>query len=93
MVIFWDGFKITSKYIRIECNSRKMFYDDGYYGRQYINSKNFVELCEPCIELNANYSWTEEDMLATLAHEMCHYYTYMNGIAPKQGHGSEYRNV
>ena len=24
---------------------------------------------------------------------MCHYYTYMNGICPKQGHGPEFRQI
>ena len=54
---------------------------------------NFVELCRPTIELNGNYSGTEHGFLATLVHEMCHYYTKMDGYCPRQGHGFEFRNI
>lgn len=50
-------------------------------------------MCQPRIELNGNYSGTEHGFLATLVHEMCHYYTYMNGFCPKQGHGPEFREI
>ena len=58
-----------------------------------IDRKNFVGLCQPRIELNGNYSGTEHSFLATLVHEMCHYYTYMYGYAPKQGHGREFKEI
>jgi hypothetical protein len=58
-----------------------------------INKNNFVELCMPYIKLNTKYSATEKGWLITLIHEMCHYYTYMNGICPKQGHGPEFRQI
>lgn len=86
-------FKITRKGVKIRCSSRRMFFE-SYWGDDVdITRENFYEMCQPVIELNANYSWFEEDMLATLAHEMCHYYTYMNGVAPKQGHGPEFRSI
>jgi hypothetical protein len=59
----------------------------------YINKNNFVELCHPQIELNGNYSGTELGFLTTLVHEMCHYYTYMNGYCPRQGHGREFKDI
>ena len=31
--------------------------------------------------------------LNTLVHEMCHYYTYMNGRVPVQAHGTEFRQI
>ena len=52
-----------------------------------------MRLCKPRIELNGNYTGTEQSFLATLAHEMCHYYTYMNGYCPKQGHGREFKEI
>ena len=63
------------------------------WDRVYVDRKNFVEMCHPTIELNGNYSGTEHGFLATLVHEMCHYYTYMNGYCPKQGHGPEFRQI
>jgi hypothetical protein len=45
------------------------------------------------IGLNGNYKRTEKMWLNTLVHEMCHYYTYMNGHVPVQSHGSEFRNI
>ena len=84
-------FKIKGSRILIERRSRRM-YKDGW-DRIYINRSNFADLCYPTIELNGNYTGTEYGFLATLVHEMCHYYTYMNGYAPKQGHGPEFKEI
>ena len=84
-------FKIKGSRILIERRSRRM-YKDGW-DRIYINRSNFADLCYPAIELNGNYTGTEYGFLATLVHEMCHYYTYMNGYAPKQGHGPEFKEI
>ena len=91
-VLGW--FKIKGKQIRIDRGSRRM-YQESFWNvqREYINKSNFVEICKPKIEINGNYRGTEIGFLATLVHEMCHYYTYMYGIAPKQGHGVEFRRI
>ena len=84
-------FKIAARGIMADRHSRKMFKQG--WDRVYVDRKNFVEMCHPTIELNGNYSGTEHGFLATLVHEMCHYYTYMNGYCPKQGHGPEFRQI
>lgn len=84
-------FKIVARGIMADRHSRKMFKQG--WDRVYVDRKNFVEMCHPTIELNGNYSGTEHGFLATLVHEMCHYYTYMNGYCPKQGHGPEFRQI
>ena len=84
-------FKIKGSRILIERQSGRM-YKDGW-DRIYINRSNFADLCYPTIELNGNYTGTEYGFLATVVHEMCHYYTYMNGYAPKQGHGPEFKEI
>lgn len=80
--------------LKIQRNSRRI-YIPGYYTPTptYINNDNFVKLCHPTIKLNGNYSGTEESLLCTLVHEMCHYYTYMYGWAPVQAHGREFRDI
>lgn len=78
----------------IEANrsTRRMYYSVG--GRDVaIVRDNFVSLFRPVIKLNGNYSGEERSFLLTLVHEMCHYYTYMYGILPKQGHGPEFRHI
>ena len=65
----------------------------GWGTKVFIDRNNFVRLCRPRIELNGNYTGTEQSFLATLAHEMCHYYTYMDGYCPKQGHGREFKEI
>ena len=85
-------FKITARNIRIRRYNRRMFKYNGW-DEINIDRKNFAALCQPQIELNGNYSGTEHGFLATLVHEMCHYYTYMNGYAPKQGHGREFKEI
>lgn len=90
-VLGW--FKINGRNIRADRYSRRMFVKDMYGGKTFIDRKNFVALCKPTIELNGNYTGTEHGFLATLVHEMCHYYTYMHGYCPKQGHGPEFREI
>jgi len=89
-VLGW--FKITARNIRVDRYSRRMFANQGW-NKAYIDKSNFVDLCRPRIELNGNYTGTEHSFLATLVHEMCHYYTYMYGYAPKQGHGREFKEI
>lgn len=84
-------FKMTGKNLRIRRSTRRM-YVRGWQDEE-IDKHNFVELCKPRIELNGNYSGKEESFLTTLVHEMCHYYTYMNGKAPVQAHGREFRQA
>lgn len=88
-------FRMNGRGLKIEIATRKMFrYDDWFPNdKEYVNKSNFYSVCRPSIELNGNYSGTEHAFLGTLVHEMCHYYTYMNGYAPKQGHGTEFRNI
>lgn len=84
-------FKITGHGIKVNRYTRRMFI--GGWTNEYIDRSNFVQLCRPQIELNGNYSGTELGFLTTLVHEMCHYYTYMNGYCPRQGHGAEFRSI
>lgn len=88
-------FKITTRGIRIDRYSRRMYKVtfNGWSDKIYVDRNNFYDICRPKIELNGNYSGTEHGFLATLVHEMCHYYTYMNGYAPKQGHGPEFKEI
>ena len=89
-VLGW--FKITGSNVRADRYSRRMFVG-GWGTKVFIDRNNFVRLCRPRIELNGNYTGTEQSFLAALAHEMCHYYTYMNGYCPKQGHGREFKEI
>ena len=88
-------FRMNGRGLNIEIATRKMFRHDDWFpnDKEYVNKSNFYSVCRPSIELNGNYSGTEHAFLGTLVHEMCHYYTYMNGYAPKQGHGTEFRNI
>lgn len=87
-------FKMTGRNIKYDRNTRRMF-SATYLGTidEYINSNNFFELCKPTIKLNGNYKRTERAWLTTLAHEMCHYYTYMNGRVPSTSHGREFKQI
>lgn len=58
-----------------------------------INRNNFFEYCHPTIKMNTMYVGTENSLYNTLVHEMCHYYTYMNGRVPVQAHGREFREI
>ena len=77
--------------------NRRIFIQAGDYWSGYqnieVNKDNFVRICDPEISMNGSYSATEEALLNTLIHEMCHYYTYMYGICPKQAHGTEFRQI
>ena len=88
-------FRMNGRGLKIEIATRKMFRHNDWFpnDKEYVNKSNFYSVCRPSIELNGNYSGTEHAFLGTLVHEMCHYYTYMNGYAPKQGHGTEFRNI
>lgn len=88
-------FRMNGRGLKVEIATRKMFRHNDWFpnDKEYVNKSNFYLVCRPSIELNGNYSGTEHAFLGTLVHEMCHYYTYMNGYAPKQGHGTEFRNI
>lgn len=89
-VLGW--FKMTGKNLKGRRSTRRLFKRYGW-DEININRGNFVELCKPRIELNGNYSGKEESFLMTLVHEMCHYYTYMDGYMPVQAHGREFRSI
>lgn len=86
-------FNTEGKNIFIDVDQNNRMFVRRNFRDIYIDKSNFVSLCEPTIKLNANYSATEQGWLDTLVHEMCHYYTYMNGYAPKQAHGVEFKNI
>lgn len=86
-------FRIEGYGIKASKYDGRMFKEDYYGDREYINEQNFYDLCYPVIELNGNYKGTEAALLSTLVHEMCHYYTYMKGFCPKQGHGREFKQI
>ena len=90
-VLGW--FKMTGRNLCVERYGRRRLYINGFFNTTYIDKDNFVELCKPRIEINGNYSGTEYGFLATLVHEMCHYYTYMHGYCPKQSHGVEFKEI
>ena len=85
-------FKLSGKNLTANTYSRRMSYN-GIYRTIEINRNNFVEYCKPVILLNGNYSGTEYGFLSTLVHEMCHYYTYMNGLLPSKAHGTEFYSI
>ena len=89
-VLGW--FCITGRNIRIKRSNRRIFQQNGW-SETYVDRDNFVSICRPVIKLNGNYHGTEHGFLATLVHEMCHYYTYMDGYAPVQGHGREFKKI
>ena len=78
--------------IKIDDKTRQLSLIEN--GREIpITKDNFVELFKPVIRLNGNYKAFEKSWLNTLIHEMCHYYTYMNGIAPKFPHKEEFKEI
>ena len=85
-------FKICGKNLYAERRTGRMYRDFGW-DREYVTNDNFVSLCKPKIALNGNYSGKEESFLTTLVHEMCHYYTFMDGYSPAQTHGREFKNI
>ena len=87
-------FRLAAKGIRISRSNGRMYMNDSWMTDPvYIDEGNFVDLCNPTILLNGNYSGTERAFLATLVHEMCHYYTYRRGWCPLQGHGREFKAI
>lgn len=85
-------FCLKGKNLHYFGQSRKLVKRKGYNITQ-IDASNFAELCEPSIGLNGNYSATEFSLTATLVHEMCHYWTYRNGIIPSRPHGAEFKSI
>lgn len=79
--------------IKCSVDNRMMYVEDFYGDRTYINQSNFDKICKPLIILSSQRYRTEDALLNTLIHEMCHYYTYCYGRAPKQGHGIEFRRI
>ena len=90
-------FKITGYKIKIFSPTHHMFRQgwnpDTGVRDEYVNRNNFVDLCRPRIEINGNYIGNEEIFLGILVHEMCHYYTYMEGFAPSSSHGYEFKEI
>lgn len=87
-------FTLDNKDLKCKRRNRRIFYHPYFDSHEvYVDKTNFFDICKPVIELNGNYKWTEKSALSTLLHEMCHYYTYMNGYAPSQGHGREFRSI
>lgn len=86
-------FKMDVPNLRYVVSTQEIYKTDYYGNRIRINRSNFEEECKPTIALNVNYSSSEESWLEVLVHEMCHYYTYMNGKCPKQAHGPEFRQI
>ena len=85
-------FRFTGTNIKYDKRTRQMYYAE--FGlKENINADNFVHYTRPMIGLNGNYKRTEHMWLNTLVHEMCHYYTYMNGRVPVQAHGTEFRHI
>lgn len=89
-------FTMTAKGLKCDRFTRDIYREtatDGIYMSVNVGRHNFERVCQPQIALNGNYIGTEYGFLATLVHEMCHYFTYMNGIAPTQAHGSEFYRI
>jgi hypothetical protein len=86
-------FMMKGEHLKVDRYNRRMYQVDYWGDRETIDSDNFVMICKPLIALNGNYSGDEIGFLTTLVHEMCHYYNYMNGFAPKQAHGPEFRHI
>jgi hypothetical protein len=86
-------FSLNGKNLRYKNSTRQMYVESGWGDIVEIDEDNFYDICRPSIELNGNYTATENALLGTLVHEMCHYYTYMRGFCPKQGHGREFKQI
>jgi len=85
--------RYKSKPFYYKRNNGKMFVYDDNGQEVYINRDNFAKLLDPQILINGNYRSNEYSRLCTLVHEMCHYYTYMDGWKPKQSHGRDFREI
>ena len=89
-------FRFTGQGVKYNKRTRRMYWVDPVWLDVLeidITADNFVEYTKPMIGLNGNYKRTEHMWLNTLVHEMCHYYTYMDGRVPVQAHGTEFRRI
>lgn len=89
-------FRFTGTGVKYNKRTRRMYWVDHVWLDVLeidITAENFVEYTKPMIGLNGNYKRTEHMWLNTLVHEMCHYYTYMDGVVPVQAHGTEFRQI
>lgn len=86
-------FRFTGRGIKYSERTGQMYYYTGYGEKEKIDANNFALYTKPMIGLNGNYKRTEYMWLNTLAHEMCHYYTYMGGRRPVQAHGIDFRQI
>lgn len=84
-------FKLFSRGLSYDCYDRRILLNKN--GVYLEITKNNFEIAGPMISLNGNYRGSEESFIYILIHEMCHYYTYMNGIVPTQAHGPEFRKI
>jgi len=60
-------------------------------GHGLVQVYDIISELRPYIKLNTKYKATENQWEDTLLHEMIHLYTYKDGYAPKQAHGTEFR--
>lgn len=88
-------FRLGNRYLKMKKDSHRIYVNTSMYGVSYtyVNNTDFDKICKPIIGLNGNYKGTEKALVSTLVHEMCHYYTYMDGYVPKQAHGTEFRHI
>ena len=83
-------FSLKGDNLRYRRYGNRQIYKVTSQGDIDITYNNFYKLCRPMISLNQNYQGTEESLLATLVHEMCHYFNYMYGYVPKRSHGVDF---
>jgi len=87
-------FMISAEHICLNKKTRELVRKTPWSAfRTIIDRNNFYDVCQPFIKLNGNYIASEESLLNTLVHEMCHYYTYKDGYCPKQAHGREFKQI
>lgn len=86
-------FQMTGESLGYYKDDRSLFFKNPSGICFYINRNNFAKLCKPLITLNDAYTAPEEQFLTTLVHEMCHYYTYMEGTVPTSAHGEEFKAI
>lgn len=85
-------FSLQNNYVKANSRTRRMFIRRDSEDI-FINPKNFAEICQPLIQINALFVGSKKSWLSTLLHEMCHYYVEMQGYYPKQGHGPEFQKI
>lgn len=85
-------FLCSGRNLKADRRTRRIF-KETIFDRIDVDKDNFYEMCKPIIALNGNYVGLEKSFLTTLVHEMCHYYTYMRGLCPRQAHGPEFRHI